>query len=72
MCDRIAAAQALAAATHPSIGVLNRNGHPVFFAMLDNRDMSRYGFGDDFIAVENTDIGEVLAYLPKTLATAGV
>jgi hypothetical protein len=65
MTDKLNSACTLAAATHRDIGVLMREGQPVFYAMLDNRDMSAHGFGDDFIRVEHSDIEEVLAYLPK-------
>jgi hypothetical protein len=63
MTDTMTTAQTLAAATHPAIGVLCRDGQPVFYAMLDNRESSRHGIGPDFVMAQHRDIAEVLAFL---------
>jgi hypothetical protein len=48
----------LAAATHAAIGVLCRNGAPVFYITLTDPTVGAF-------TVEHTDPAELAAYLPK-------
>lgn len=58
MNDTMSNAQRLAASIHPAIGVLCRNGAPMFYIVLYDSQVGTF-------TVEHQDPYELAAYLPR-------